>query len=316
MDQHNDIAEFVPQALNHILGQKSVTDQVAVALEAAWADGRKAESALLVGPPGCGKSALASVYAKEMAADFHEVLSQSVECLADLNAILLRAKDKDVVFFEEAHLLSGDIQTALYLAIDKKTIFVPGSKSVQGIPIADHTLLLATTHEFSIQEPLRDRCRLILRFQHYSPEDLTEILKHRVRGLRWEVDDEVLPMIAARSKGTPRLALRLLQSCRRVARAEGKWRITANYFDKACQLESIDSLGLGPIEKQYLQIVALKPTRLNVLASLLALPSRTISEVTEPILIRLGLLTKDNQGRRCLTAKGHEHLSQSSEDRG
>src|SRR5687767_11780154 len=91
VDQHNDVAEFVPQALNHILGQPSVTNQVAVALEAAWADARKFDSALLVGPPGCGKSVLASVIAKEMAADFHEVLAQSVECLADLNAVLLRA---------------------------------------------------------------------------------------------------------------------------------------------------------------------------------------------------------------------------------
>jgi Holliday junction DNA helicase RuvB len=121
-------------------------------------------------------------------------------------------------------------------------------------------------------------------------------------------------LIAARSKGTPRIALRLLQSCRRVVRSEGKWKITQFHFEKACQLESIDTVGLGPIEKQYLQIVADKPTRLNVLASLLALPSRTLSEVTEPILIRLGLVTKDNQGRRCLTAKGHEHLSLSNKD--
>ena len=114
-----------------------------------------------------------------------------------------------------------------------------------------------------------------------------------------------------RARGTPRLALRLLQACRRVCRAEGENSITLEHLDRACQLEQIDALGLGPTEQQYLRILAEGDTRLNVIASRLGLPSRTVSQVTEPFLIRAGLVMKDDQGRRQLTAEGREHLSQS-----
>lgn len=114
MDQHHtDVGNFSPTSLNHIIGQRSVVDQVGVPLEAAFADGRKFDHALLTGPPGCGKSALAAVIGREMAANVHEVLAQSIEGPADLNAVLLRARAKDVVFLDEAHMLSKDHQTAL-----------------------------------------------------------------------------------------------------------------------------------------------------------------------------------------------------------
>jgi Holliday junction DNA helicase RuvB len=317
MDQPNlDVGSFTPTSLNHIIGQRTVVDQVAVALEASFADGKKFDHALLVGASGCGKSALATVIGREMAANVHEVLAQSIEGPADLNAVLLRAKDKDVVFLDEAHMLSKDHQTALYLALDKRTVYANGPKSVQAIPLADFTLLLASTDEYAILEPLRDRCRLLLRFQHYANDDLTLIVRHRAKALAWEVTDEVPPLIAARARGTPRLALRLLQACRRVCRADGEWLITHRHLERACQLENLDRLGLGPVEQQYLRLVSDRPLRLNVLASLLGLPARTVSHVTEPTLIRLGLVTKDNSGRRLLAPRGHEHLSQLREHDG
>src|SRR5439155_11674520 len=134
----------------------------------------------------------------------------------------------------------------------------------------------------------------------------------RSRALRWEIDDDVLPLIAQRSRGTPRLALRLFQASRRVARAESETVVTQRHLDRACRLEQTDALGLGPIEQKYLRLLADGPTRLNVLASILALPPRTISHVTEPFLIRAGLITKDDQGRRQLTAGGREHLAASA----
>ncbi len=238
-DRRNDVNEVAPTSLSHLIGQQSVKAQVAVAIEAAFADGRKFDSALLVGPPGVGKSALASVIAQEMAADLHEVLGQSVANLADLNALLLGAKDKDVCHVDEAHELDKPIQTALYLALDKKRVSIPGGKSGRtptSIPIADFTLLLSTTDEFCLLQPLRDRMRLVLRFEFYSVEELTQVVRQRSLALRWNTDEAVLPLLARRARGTPRLALRLLQACLLVCRAEGETAITVKHLERACLL--------------------------------------------------------------------------------
>jgi Holliday junction DNA helicase RuvB len=304
----NDVA---PTSLSHLVGQRGVVDQVAVALEAAFADGKKMDHALLVGPPGMGKSALARVVACEMATQLHEVLGQSITNAADLNALLLAAKDKDVIHVDEAHELNKEYQTALYMALDQRRIILQSrSKSgPQSIPLANFTLLLSTTDEYGLLQPLRDRMKLTLRFGFYSVEELTTVLLQRGRELGWEVHEELLPLIAGRSRGTPRLALRLLQSCRRVSRAEGESVITLGHLRRACELEGIDDLGLGPTERQYLDVLAGGASRLNVVASMLGLPARTVSQVVEPFLLRLGLIIKDDQGRRQLTGKGREHLS-------
>lgn len=310
----HEVNDVSPNSISHIIGQRSVVDQVKVGLDAAFADNRKFDNALLVGPPGCGKSAMAAVIAAELATDFIEVLGQSISGPADLNALLLRASDKAVVHIDECHELKKEFQTALYLAIDKRTIFIGGGSkggSPQGIPIANFTLLLSTTDEYNLLQPLRDRMRLLLRFQFYSTEELTTVLKHRCRGLGWNVQEELLPLIAQRSRGTPRLALRLLQASHRVSRAEGESAIMLTHLRRACDLEQLDELGLGPTEQQYVQLLAENATRLNVLASALGLPTRTLSQVIEPFLIRAGLVSKDDQGRRQLTALGYEHVSKS-----
>jgi Holliday junction DNA helicase RuvB len=312
MSEHQEINDVSPSSLKHLIGQQSVVAQVEVALEAAFADDKKFDSALLVGPPGVGKSALAQVIAAEMATNFHEVIGQSIRYVSDLNALLLEASEKAVVHIDEAHELEKEFQTALYLAIDQKKLFVQGAKSrPQSIPIANFTLLLSTTDEYSLLQPLRDRMKLVLRFQFYSQEELTTLLQQRSKALGWGVDADVLPLIAQRSRGIPRLALRLLQSCRRVCRAAGTKTITQDHLEKACLLEQIDALGLGPTEQQYLRMLADGASRLNVIASMLGLPARTVSQVTEPFLIRAGLVVKDDQGRRQLTAKGHKHLKRS-----
>lgn len=245
-----------------------------------------------------------------MGTDFLEVLGQSLATVADLNALLLQAKDRAVVFVDEAHEMPRPIQTALYLALDQRRILLNGGRkgtAPVSIPICDFSLLLASTDEFSLLQPLRDRMRLTLRFQFYRPEDLEQIVWHRTHALGWEAEDQVLPQIAQRSRGTPRLALRLLQAARRVARAEGESVVTLAHLERACRLEQIDDLGLGPTDQQYLGMLLEGPTRLNVLASRLGLPTRTLAEVTEPFLLRAGLVVKDDQGRRELTAEGRQH---------
>jgi Holliday junction DNA helicase RuvB len=306
MNEATEINDVAPSSLSHLIGQRGVIDQVKVALDAAQMDGKKFDHALLVGPPGMGKSALAAVIAQEMAGGFHEVLGQSIKSIAELNALLLVARDRDVVHIDEARELTKEFQTALYLATDKRQVIAQGGKIRMTLPLADFTLLLSTTDEYCLLQPCRDRMKLLLRFQFYEEADLVEVVRQRSKALRWIVDAVVFPEIAKRARGTPRFALRLLQSARRCARANGDNTITIDHLQRACALEGIDDLGLG-IEKKYLAILANGATKLNVLASTLGLPTRTVSEVTEPFLIRAGLIFKDDQGRRQLTQAGIDH---------
>jgi holliday junction DNA helicase RuvB len=307
-----DLSDLTPTSLRHIVGQRSVVEQVRVAVEAAFADNKKFDHALLVGPPGLGKTALAKVIAEEMATQFTSILGQSLKNRGDLNAILLGATDKSVLFIDEAHELNRRLQTALYLALDQRKVFLSNPRKdgvPSSIPLADFTLLLAATDEYCLLQPLRDRMKLVLRFDFYAVEELTVIVRHRIRSLAWQVDEKVMPLIAERARGTPRLALRLLQACRRVCRSEGESVVTRMHLQRACELEQLDCLGLGPTEQRYLRLVGQGSNRLNVPASMLRLPPRTISLVTEQFLIRAGLVVKDDQGKRLLTPRGREHLS-------
>jgi len=308
-----DINEARPSSVNHLIGQPSVKDQILVALDSAQQDNKKLDHALLVGPAGCGKTATAQICAAEMGTDFLEILGQSLKGVADLNALLLQATDRAVVFIDEAHELDKSLQTALYLALDQRRILLQGSRKGStpvAIPIQDFTLLLASTDEYQLLQPLRDRMRLTLRFQFYAPDDLEKIARMRAASLGWEVEPEVFRQAAGRSRGTPRLVLRLLQAAHRVARAGAFDVVTAAHLQRACTLEGIDRLGLGPTEQQYLGILLEGPTRLNMVASRLGLPTRTVAEVTESFLIRSGLVVKDEQGRRQLTAEGREHAGE------
>lgn len=309
-ERPTDINEARPSSVQHLIGQQSVKEQVLVALDSAQQDNRKFDHALLVGPPGMGKTAAAQIISAEMGTDFLEILGQSLKGISDLNALFLEATDRAVVFIDEAHELDKSLQTALYLALDQRRVLLQGSRKGStpvAIPIQDFTLLLASTDEYQLLQPLRDRMRLTLRFQFYPPEDLDKIARMRAAALGWEVDPAVFTMIAQRSRGTPRLALRLLQAGRRVARAEASDVITVAHLERACALDGIDQMGLGPTEQQYLNILLEGPTRLNMLASRLGLPTRTVAEVTEPFLIRSGLVVKDDLGKRQLSAEGRDH---------
>lgn len=314
MPNHN-VNDIQPTSLNRMIGQSSVIDQVRVALDASQMDGQKFPNALMVGPPGVGKTQLCHIIAAEMASDVHECLGSTLSNASDLFALLLAAKDKDVVYIDEIHSApKKDVFVTLLLALDQQKIVLSGkNRSPQSLPLANFTLLLSTTEEYLVPRPLSDRC-MLLRLGFYSNEELTTLLLNRVRGLGWDIHEEILPQIAQRSRGTPRLGLRLLQSCFRCCRSEGESTITMGHLLRACDLEQLDDLGLGPTEQQYLHIVSEGPTRLNVIASRIGLPSRTVSEVTESFLIRAGIIGKDEQGRRCLTEAGHRHLSDSRRD--
>ena len=310
-----DVNDVRPTALKHLVGMTDIIEQVRVGIESAFADGQKFPHTLLVSSPGLGKTELCNVIKQEMAVDFHYALGVSITSVADLNSLLLAAKDKDIIYIDEADDLK--FQVPLFLALDQRKIILSGSKSgrsPQSIPIADFTLLLSTNHDFSLLSALRDRMKLVLYVPFYTHEELTEILRQRVRALGWNVEVEVLPLIAQRAKGTPRQALRMLSAARRVSRSEGESTVTRQNLMRAFVLEGLDSLGLNNVEQAYLRIVAEGATRLNVIASRLGLPARSVSHAIEPYLIRENLISKDDgAGRRQLTARGREHLALGSQ---
>src|SRR5947209_7580147 len=178
-----DVNSAAPSSLRDMVGQESVVAQVAVALAAAFADGKRFDHALLVGPPGLGKSLTAKIIAAEMGTDLHEVLGQSIASPADLNGLLLAARDRDVIHLDECHELERVHQTALLMALDQRRLIVQtGAKSgLSSIPLADFSLLMSTTDEYGLVQPLRDRMKLVLRFGFFAEDDLTTLLAQRAQ---------------------------------------------------------------------------------------------------------------------------------------
>lgn len=308
-----ELGAAAPSVLEKLIGQRTVVEQIRVGLEAAWADAQRFPHALLVGPPGLGKSSFCSIVAREIGSELREALGQSIVSPSDLNNILLTAEDRDVVLIDEAHELTPEFQTALYRAVEERKLFVSGDgfhEKLRSIPLADFTLLLATTDEFRLLQPLRDRMKMTLRFGFYDIDEIEAILRQRTAALGWEVERSVMRSVAERGRGTPRLALRLLESVRRVCRAQGEVALSRDHLNRACELEQLDRLGLDISEQRYLRVLSetREPVRLNVIASRLGLPPATVSRVVESFLIREGLVIKGDGGRQ-LSAKGRAYLS-------
>jgi Holliday junction DNA helicase RuvB len=308
----HDIAGAAPPTIDHLIGQARVKERVKIALEAAWADGTRFQHSLMVGPPGTGKSLMASLIGREMGSTVREILAQNLSGAGELAAALLDAQDRDCVFIDEIHELNQHNQTLLYRAMEEGKLFLSGptsSRPPRVVPLANLTILAATTDEWALATPLLQRFRLNLRFQTYSVDELAQLLKQRTHALKWQVDDAVFEKIAGRAKGTPRLGLRLLEACWRTVRSQGESAIKLDHLERTCELEELDPLGLDYLEQQVLKILANStgPVRLNVLASKLNVPPRTVMQL-ERFLVSEGLIQKDDDGRE-LTAKGRLHLT-------
>ncbi len=302
-----------PTSLRHLVGMQKIREQVQVAIDASFADGTKFPSTALISEPGLGKSELVNVIKHEMAVELHTVLGMSIGHASDLNGLLLGAQEKDIIYITEADSLKSEFQVQLYLAIDRGKVVLSGGKSgrsPQSIPIPDVTIILDSNFEFGLLPALRDRMKQTLYVPFYSEDELTEVVRRRVRALGWDVEDEVLPYLASLSKGTPRQSLRLLSASHRVSRSGEEKTVTLAHAKRAVGMEGLDEKGLTVPEQSYLRAVADGASRLGVISSRIAIPSSTVQRVVEPYLIRSGLISKDD-GRRELTAAGRAHLARS-----
>jgi Holliday junction DNA helicase RuvB len=311
-NQQKEINDASVTVIDHFIGQKNVVDQVKVALEASWNSGIRLCHMLMNGPPGLGKSELSKIIAKEMASECFEQLAQNISTIEQMRGLLMEPKDKDILFIDEIHELNPSVQTTLYRAMENGEVFLDGGKSKNRVmKIASFTIIGATTDEYKLLKPLRDRFKLTLPFKFYSDEDLAMLLKHRAKQLGWAVEDEtIFQQIATRSKGTPRIALKILEAAKRYARSLGENCITLEHFNSSCSLEGLDSLGLGSVERQYLNILAetKEPIRLNVLASKMGLPKKTLTDTIEGFLMRVGLIIKSDKGLM-ISPEGLVHLA-------
>jgi holliday junction DNA helicase RuvB len=303
-DEPTDLRDVQPNGFRQIIGQRLVTQALEIACQASFQESKRLDELLLCSPPGLGKSCLVSVLASELGVQMTEVLAQSITNSAEFNYLLLSASE-GILF----HLLHPVQQHALLQVLDKRRIFLSGGKSVQSIPVAPFTLVGATTDLDGVIGPLIDRFRIILHLDYYTQDDLAEIVRQRCRALRWGFEPGLLPEIAKRGKDTPRIALRLLQSARRVGISVGADTISVDHLRRACEVERISDLGLDNTQQKYLYLLRNGPLRLNVLASMLGLSTKVLTKTVEPYLLRSGMVVKTDAGLRTLNDLGQGHLS-------
>jgi Holliday junction DNA helicase RuvB len=270
---------------------------------------------LLSGPSGTGKTLTArSIHDALGNQRLIETNGEALNNTLELFSILIEADQQTSILIDEAQGLKRKVQHILLTALSEGILCVTGHRCCPGartIKLARFTMILATTHEYLLQDALRNRMRIYCRFNYYSVEDLVEIVRQRVDTLTWRYEsDEVLKIIAQRAKGTPRQALhRNLQTCWYVAQSHDRSVITLADAHEAFGLLGIDERGLEQVDRSYLGVLLESGrTSLGVLSSKLSLPALTIQRVIEPYLVKEGYVTKDESSARILTDKGREHI--------
>ena len=224
-----------------------------------------------------------------------------------MQGLLMMLEHGHVLMIDEIHELAVSMQICLYRALEERMLFLGGNRKPVKLPA--FTLIGATTDEYLLTQSMRDRFKILLRLTHYSDDEMKFLLQQRARQLRWEIDDQSVAELAKRSRGVPRLAIRLLESAKRVTSSKACDVITPQHVTEMLEIEGIDALGFDPVEQKYLQLLKQHqgPVRLNMLSTFLGLPRQTI-EMFERDFIRLGLITKCDKGRS-LTPAGIENLN-------
>ena len=314
-----DVNQIEITSLSHINGQPQVQEVLRVSIDAFFQNRAVNPDScfgpvILLGPSGVGKTLTAKAIHCELAnLKLVESNGEMLNSTHELTSILLTADENTTVFIDECQALSTKAQHLLLTAISEKKLYLPrgiSSKAKRQIPLANFSLILASTHEFQLQDALRNRMRIYCRFDYYQLEDLTNIVRQRADALNWQYESiDILIHIASRAKQTPRLALnRNLQMAWNVCSSNDRNIITIDDVNEAFRLLRIDELGLDSIERKYLKELSRHKTmKLNVIASKIGLPRATISTVIEPYLLRTELIEKLSS-ERTITIKGKEHI--------
>jgi Holliday junction DNA helicase RuvB len=307
--------------LDQIIGQPQIIEMLKVYLLARSNRRAKADASslsfgptLLTGPAGFGKTSLAKALHIALENDrLVETNGATLNSRIELYSTLINLDSQTTFFIDEAHALEAKAQNILLTAISERILRVPaGMDSTRGytIPLADFTMILATTDEYLLRDALRSRMLIKCRFNYYSDADLAEIVRQRAIILNWKYEPEqVLRIIAQRAKGTPRQALHNLQTCWEVTQSHDRDVITIADVQEAFHYLRSDELGLEERDRNYLKILAeYGPTQLTILSSKLELPTLTIQRVIEPYLFRDGFVVKGKSALRVLTEKGRNHI--------
>lgn len=304
-----------PKAFDEYIGQEKVKEMLKVYIEAAKGRGDSLDHTLLYGPPGLGKTTLSGIIASEMGVNFRVTSGPAIEKQGDLAAILTNLAPGDVLFIDEIHRLSRSIEEILYPAMEDFVLDIiigkgPAARSIR-VPLPKFTLVGATTRAGQLSTPLRDRFGVLLRLELYSPEELSTIVRRSASLLEVGITEEGSYEIASRSRGTPRIANRLLKRVRDYAQVKGNGEITLEIAKSALSALEIDELGLDNIDRKMLETIIKfydgGPVGLETLAATIGEEAITIEDVYEPYLMQIGFLSRTPRGR-CVTRLAYEHL--------
>ena len=317
-----------PKTLNEYIGKSKVKENMKVYIEAAKKRGEPLDHVLLYGPPGLGKTTLANIISNEMHSNIKITSGPAIEKPGDLAALLTNLSEFDVLFIDEIHRLNRNVEEILYPALEDFTLDIiigkgPTAKSIR-LDLPKFTLIGATTRAGSLTTPLRDRFGIVERLEMYNTEDLATIIKRSASILNIDIDDEASVEIAKRSRGTPRIANRLLKRVRDYASVLGNGRISLQIAQIALNKLDIDDIGLDAIDKRLLETLILKyqgrPVGIDALATTLGEETSTIEDVYEPYLIQIGFIARTTRGRIALPEAykhlGYEDRIQSLENKG